>query len=311
MIKNIDITYPDDIQWNNYYDTLTRLNNINSVSNNNIKCKPVIKIVEDDLIIGFLTQTNQFIQLDTYEQNSQQDNLPTIQYSSYKDYYNIDKSFLLSDEIDSVRKNTVQKISLETQLYLAFRSKIRMLLNEYYNVDIYNKLKELINNQQHTYKYKLDKIKVILKHLVRNHVSFVTIEDDILNKLNKMNTFFTHNDIDIFCLEKKDMLCLPDKNLINNIDNEEFYFTKMADELLRYQRVQLFMLNSNEYMNISNTDYHIHDDELFLLQSILFGDYFNQLQPQKNNKYVKNIDYDVAKPANVSEAIVQSNNIQI
>lgn len=311
MIKNIDITYPDDIQWNNYYDTLTRLNNINSVSNNNIKCKPVIKIVEDDLIIGFLTQTNQFIQLDTYEQNSQQDNLPTIQYSSYKDYYNIDKSFLLSDEIDSVRKNTVQKISLETQLYLAFRSKIRMLLNEYYNVDIYNKLKELINNQQHTYKYKLDKIKVILKHLVRNHVSFVTIEDEILNKLNKMNTFFTHNDIDIFCLEKKDMLCLPDTNLINNIDNEEFYFTKMADELLRYQRVQLFMLNSNEYMNISNTDYHIHDDELFLLQSILFGDYFNQLQPQKNNKYVKNIDYDVAKPANVSEAIVQSNNIQI
>ena len=186
-----------------------------------------------------------------------------------------------------------------------------MLLNEYYNVDIYNKLKELINNKQHIYKYKLDKIKVILKHLVRNHVSFVTIEDDILNKLNKMNTFFTHNDIDIFCLEKKDMLCLPDKNLINNIDNEEFYFTKMADELLRYQRVQLFMLNSNEYMNISNTDYHIHDDELFLLQSILFGDYFNQLQPQKNNKYVKNIDYDVAKPANVSEAIVQSNNIQI
>ena len=56
MIKNLDITYPDDIQWNNYYDTLTRLNNINSVSNNNIKCKPVIKIVEDDLIIGFLTK---------------------------------------------------------------------------------------------------------------------------------------------------------------------------------------------------------------------------------------------------------------
>lgn len=310
IIKNIEITYPDDIKWTNYQDTLSRLQNINSISNNHIKCKPIIKIIEDNLIIGVLTQTNQFIQLDTYEQNTEQDNLLSIQYSSYKHYYNIDKSFLLSNEIDTIRKNTVQKISLETQLYLAFRSKIRMLLNEYYNVEIYNKLKEIVDNQQYLYKNKLGKMKVILKHLVRNHISFVTIDDEILNKLNNMNTFFTHNDVHLFCLEKKNMLCLPDKNLINNIENEEFYFTKMADELIRYQRIQLFMFNSNEYMNISNTDFHIHDNELFLLQSILFGDYFDKLQPQANNKYVKNIDYDIAKPANVSDAIVQSNNVQ-
>jgi hypothetical protein len=105
------------------------------------------------------------------------------------------------------------------------------------------------------------------------------------------------------------MLCIPDKNLINNIDNDDLYFTKMADELIRYQRVQLFMLNSNEYMNISNTDYQIHENELFLLQSILFDDYFNHLQPQHNNKYIKNIEYDTVKPTNVHEAIIQSNNI--
>ena len=58
-----------------------------------------MKIVEDNLIIGFLTQTNQFIQLNTFENNTEQDNLPIINYSSYKDYYNIDKSFLLSDKI--------------------------------------------------------------------------------------------------------------------------------------------------------------------------------------------------------------------
>ena len=311
ILTNIDIIYTEDIKWNNYYATITRLNNINSVSNNHIKCKPTVKIVEDNLTIGFLTQTNQFIQLDTFENNTELDNLPVIKYSSYKEYYNIDKSFLLSNKIDTTRKNTVQKISLETQLYLAFRSKIRLLINEYYNLDIYTKIKNIIDNQQYMYTYKLNKIKLLLKHLVRNHISFVSIDDTVLNNLNKMNTFFTHNDIHIFCLENENMLCIPDKNLINDIDNNEFYFTKMADELIRYQRVQLFMLNNNEYMNISNTDFQIHENELFLLQSILFGDYFNNLQPQHNAKYIKNIEYDTVKPTNISEAIIQSNNIQI
>ena len=50
---------------------------------------------------------------------------------------------------------------------------------------------------------------------------------------------------------------------------------------------------------------------VFITICLLFGDYFNNLQPQHNNKYIKNIEYDTVKPTNVSEAIIQSNNIQL
>ena len=63
---------------------------------------------------------------------------------------------------------------------------------------------------------------------------------------------------------------------------------------------------------ISNPFRNAHAGSLLGITTIdLFGDYFNDLHPQSNNKYIKNIDYDIAKPASVSDAIVQSNNIQI
>ena len=97
------------------------------------------------------------------------------------------------------------------------------------------------------------------------------------------------------------MLCIPKNNLISGAGNEALYFARIADELLRYKRVRLFMLEPKRYLNITNVDYKITDHEIILLQSLLDGDYFDDLIPFDTNKYVQNITYDIANPATIGQ----------
>ena len=310
-IHNLNTIFIDDVEWIDYHTTIERLNSI-SDKVKQIKCKPIIKVSEDGLIVGFLTQTNQFILVNDLQQNID-DDLKTIEVSNYKDYYNIDKSLNLSNNIDQERISAIQNISLEYNFYLAFRNKIRLLLNEYYNIEVYNKITHIINDKKYLYNNKIDKLTILLKYLTRNHVIFSTIDDDVLNDIYEIKLFNHNKEKNGFCLENdKYSLCIPEDNLINQqLKNEVVYYTRLADELIRFNRIQLFMLNKNEFINITETDFNVNDNELFIIQSILFDNYFENLKPKNNNKYVSNITYDNAIPNNVSNAIIKSNKIEL
>jgi hypothetical protein len=86
-------------------------------------------------------------------------------------------------------------------------------------------------------------------------------------------------------------------NLISGKDNETIYYVRLADEILRYKRIRLFLLEPKKYLNISNIDYKVDESEVILLQSILEGDYFDDLVPFQTNKYVNKLNYDFAVPA--------------
>ena len=146
-----------------------------------------------------------------------------------------------------------------------------------------------------------------------NHVIFSTIDDDVLNDIYEIKLFNHNKEKNGFCLENdKYSLCIPEDNLINQqLKNEVVYYTRLADELIRFNRIQLFMLNKNEFINITETDFNVNDNELFIIQSILFDNYFENLKPKNNNKYVSNITYDNAIPNNVSNAIIKSNKIEL
>ena len=49
-------------------------------------------------------------------------------------------------------------------------------------------------------------------------------------------------------------------------------------------------------MNITNTDFYINNDELFLLETRLTRDYFRNIIPFGNNGAKQNITFDVAQP---------------
>jgi hypothetical protein len=70
----------------------------------------------------------------------------------------------------------------------------------------------------------------------------------------------------------------------------------MADELIRYSRIKSFMLQPQTYLSFGNINYNLRDNEIILIQSLLNKEYFDNLVPAINNKYIKYNSYDEVEP---------------
>jgi hypothetical protein len=92
-------------------------------------------------------------------------------------------------------------------------------------------------------------------------------------------------------------LILPKMNLLTNSDNEVYYFGKMADELIRYSRINSFIFQPQSYLSFGNLGYNLREDEIIVIQSLLNAEYFEGLIPAEVNKYAKNNSYDIAEPS--------------
>ena len=113
---------------NSYEETKIVLQNIHFKSNKQIPCNPMVKVVEDGLVVGILTLSNQFVAVSDFPEDSD-DGLDSIKTSSYKEqYFNADKELALKNKVDNKRIETVRNIHLETQFYYAFRNKIRIFI---------------------------------------------------------------------------------------------------------------------------------------------------------------------------------------
>ena len=82
--------------------------------NERIPCKPVFKIKEDGLIVGIITETNQFIPINEPTLDIYTDDIKSIDDVNYAV---IDKESITSQEIDKDRVNYIHKIKLETSFF--------------------------------------------------------------------------------------------------------------------------------------------------------------------------------------------------
>jgi len=90
----------DDNIWDNFKDTINFLNFVYEDNNKNIPCKPLLKVFEDEFIIGIITETNQFIALNEPELDTFDDNLESIKENNY---LNADIKSSISNERDRER----------------------------------------------------------------------------------------------------------------------------------------------------------------------------------------------------------------
>ena len=77
------ITMDSDGIFTNHKDTVELLDFVKSATKNAIPSKAIIKIIEDELIVGILTETNQFVMISEPEQNTQEDGLKEITDTNY------------------------------------------------------------------------------------------------------------------------------------------------------------------------------------------------------------------------------------
>jgi len=308
---NIDFTFMTDPSlWNTYNETVLYLNKLHKRSNNIIPCKPVFKVIEDELIVGILTETNQFVQLShpIHESNINIDlDIPSFKNSNYivnsklSPMISSDVIISTSNNVDNDRIDYIKKIQFETKFYNVFRNTIRILLNNYENKKIREKIENEINKQYIIYSIKLKNIISFIKNLVKKKIQFIG-DVNYYKLINEIST----------CVVKKNDTCnksnlcalsvngceliLPEKNLITGKFNEENYYGRMADELIRYNRIKSYMFQPRTFLSFSTIGYNLRDNEIILLQSLINQDYFDNLIPIVVNKFTKFNSYDETNP---------------
>jgi hypothetical protein len=162
------------------------------------------------------------------------------------------------------------------------------------------------------YTHHLKEITVLLRTISKNHVDFAEYSVEDLNILMASNTAISEctkyiPDTDITAC-KNGKIMIPKYNLLyektsiktgKDHSNKNIYYLRLADELLRYQRIQLFMFQSQTFLNISAgmTDYRLVSTEILLLESFLTEDYFRDMIPFNTSEYIHQTNYDTAEPA--------------
>jgi hypothetical protein len=275
----------DDDLWHDYETTRNMLVAIHKNTGGKVMCLPKFKVLEDGMIVGLLTETNQFVQISPLSENIFEDGL--IPLDSHN-YMVADKVITTSHSEDTVRTNTIRKIELETQFYSLFRTLIRQRLHEYENREIKKQIVELLDNTQLLYTEKLNNMVILLHKLLRDRTVFATMDAELLEPCNGQGCI---------AMVEENQFVFPKTHLLSGVDNEVVYYGRVSDELLRYRRVQLFMLNPTTYLNIGYSEYSIYDTEMLMLQSLLTPDYFRDLVVFNNNEYLKNVDHTNAIPS--------------
>ena len=260
--------------------TIKFLQNISDKTGKEILCLPYVKIMEDELIIGILTQTNQLIELKEPEQNTDISLKYTI---TDNNYYKIDKVTQNTNKYDKNRLEYIKKIKIETKLFNSFRNKLKMLLSKFNNKNIRDEIENISNSKYLIYHLQLEKLIRLIKNLMKDDIKFVNISKNDLTVIEK-------------ALDKQQLLLIPKNNLMSDLNNEELYYSKISDELIRYNRIKNFMFEPKMFLNFNNLKYDLNNTEIILLQSLLINNYFDDLIPVVESKYVSFNSYDNVQP---------------
>jgi hypothetical protein len=204
------------------------------------------------------------------------------------------------------REKMVRNIRLETQFYSSFRSTVRITLNLYIYRNVKKYIQGIFYSNTIPYFKKLNHIEKELKKIMKGLVIFQEYDEDVLNSLTDIYTCQTDCKNKSYCLINDSgnssvpcQLILPIYHLVNGESNEKMYYQKLADELLRYRRIQMFMLQPDTYMNFSGNeiDYKVYANEVILPRSLLLDpQYYKELIHFPLHKYARTSTFDTAKP---------------
>jgi len=295
-IPKMPIKYMDSLSIPKDYektvDALVRISN-----SARIPCKPVWKFKEDGLIVGFLTETNQFVPIKPNEDII----VDGIKMYEGVNAFAADKTSATETRGDKTRIKMTKYIVLESQFYHAFRNRIRNLFSRFSNRNLKTEIRKIADDQTIIYSQKIERIEPLIRKLIKRDIIFVEIGKSVLMDMAEVNECDDAEDAGPNCVIKENgvaQLVIPKWHLISKHDNERIYVGRIADELVRNDRVKSIMYDSENRINAQTTDYRVKPDEFILVQSALTPEYFAELDATvEANPYVKQTNYEMANPS--------------
>jgi hypothetical protein len=297
-ILDTEVKWMDDIYADTYENTKAFLEQVYIETRKYVPCNPRLKVLEDGLIIGLLTMTNQFVQIKEPTQDTFGDDLKSINDSNY---LTADKTIQTKNTVDDDRVNYIKNIQLETNFYNVFRNTVRYLLGQFQHNDIRQEIEEKSASNQ-LYLKKIQSIEKLLRDLMKDHVVFHQYEEAELFKLTNITNCYNSCKNKPYCQPVKEndfnecALMVPQTNLISKKSNDTFYFGKLADEIVRYNRIKSFIFNPKTVLTFTTLKYNLRENEIILLQSLLTQEYFEDIIAAPVNRYITSNSYDTTQP---------------
>jgi hypothetical protein len=272
-----------------------------------LPCKPIMKFVEQDLIVGVLTETNQVVPLSAPTENHSKDKLIVVMANG-PDVIKAETAISTNyyGEQDEKRQKAIKRIRLETNFYNTFRNTVRIFLSKYENRNLKKKINAIID-EPNTYMNKLTMLTELLHELIDDHIEFVNYKTINVDKIDKVLACGRDCDGEkkSYCISKdgeKCVLLIPNKHLISGNNNETIYFHRIADEILRYNHIREYLFTEGTFLIIEQLDYDLHKDEIVLLHDLLFKEYIESGDLPITNPYINHNTYNDAQP---SERVVE------
>ena len=301
----------DNSLWREYSHTMLFLKEVHK-ENKNIPCLPRLKVLEDGMVVGLLTETNQFIKLKSPAENHD-DGVETL---DGEDYLMVDQGVLTERNRgaqDEERIEYLRKIRLEKAFYGVFRNTARVLLNTFENRKVRAEIIAIVERHETdetAYYDKMEEVIDILERLLEHQVRFVKYTAKKLRELGgdesasaagiTMTSCGSSGCDTPYCEASDDgekcTFLIPAKNLLTGRDNKLVYFAKLADEFVRYEHIRVFLLEPSKYLAFSDAEYAVNSSEIILIQSLITQEYFDAMVPYTKNTYIQRNVYDTALP---------------
>ena len=320
---DMDLVMMDDLSiWSSYEDTLQFLTFVSKETKARIPCLPRINVVDDGRLIGIMTETNQFMEiqphipvLDIPPVPAGVKRLDLIAYNTTNPNV-ADAEVQTGSDEDSKRVKYVRRIRLETEMYALFRNSMRIMINKIKNMERKKRLEGIVHaHNDGTHQDKLREIMRICREMGDPSIQFTQMSDAVLDAFKTESVAFMQ------CLSAESRMeygpntcmrmrtvnaeanectiLLPRANLVNGMDNRTFYYGKLADELLRYTRIRRFILSSaSSFSSLAPVAYDAHPHEIILLHSQL-EPHFDHLEPGAGsmNPFARYNAFATANPA--------------
>ena len=298
-IESLPTKWIDDDMWNTYNNTVAFLKYMYNESDKKMPCNPEYRIVEEGMVVGILTASNQFIAIDPPIQNVDGDPIPVMKSSNY----------IVADRIlskiqkteDETEDKTIQYVYLENEFYNAFRTTMRILMSLFMNRKIMKMMHNICFVMDWPYHKKKTEIIKKLKKIAQEYIAFQPYEEEVLLNLHHVFACKTNDTNKQYCLveerdgKKRGILLLPSRHLLTNEDNVIVYYTRLADELIRHRRIQLFMFYPDQYLNIGSQEYNVLESEFIIPKSLLTPDYL-KMKKHEYGQHARDIPYEYAEP---------------
>jgi len=222
-------------------------------------------------IYGFLTNTLQFVPTNKELFTNQ---WPKKDAISIAQYYSADRTAMIID--NDIKHTKIHNARLETMYYNVFRAIMRHIISHEglteKRADIQDMKKTIYSKDSNPDTRSV--LEKMLKKLMNSSVTFVSNSNYVQpNKYTDITTCITNNKNKRVCDVTNHTLIIPKNNLNRpELDNEKYYYTRFADELLRYNHVRQFILEPNRHLNIIDDATHVNDDEMIVTETALRND---------------------------------------